>query len=86
MRKVRTFLLLGFILLSSIPLYSQDYSLDYGISGISGIVWETTEYKIVDFVSDLGLSQDSQNSLDYSIAPVIGLEDETSSVVDWMLY
>jgi len=40
----------------------------------------------VDFVNNLGLSQESQTSLDYSVAPVIGMEEETSSVKDWMLY
>lgn len=86
MKKIMFTLLFGCFFLSPILLYSQDYSLVYGISGVSGIKWETADYNIVDFVSELGISQGEQNSTDYSILPVIGVEEETSSVVDWMLY
>jgi hypothetical protein len=78
---------LGLVLLISNPLITAyDYSLDYGLFCVSGIVWETTDYKIVDFVSEMGVSQGLQTSIDYSVSSVVGMEDETSSVSDWMLY
>ncbi|MBN1902007.1 hypothetical protein JW926_11855 [Candidatus Sumerlaeota bacterium] len=80
------FIAMSVFLFLSIPVFSQDYSLDYGITGASGIVWESSDYKIVDFISDIGISQGAQSSADYSMTPVIGLEEETSSVSNWMLY
>ena len=74
------------LMISSPLMTAQDYSLDYGITGISGIVCQTTDYKIVDFVSELGIDHGAQTSSDYSVSPVVGMEDETSSVSDWMLY
>ena len=75
-----------FFLILIFPCLSQDYTLDYGIVGISGAVTETTDYSIVDLISDVGMSQEVQTGGVYTITPVVGMEEETTSASNWMLY
>jgi len=65
---------------------AQDYSLEYSQFGISGGVSQTTDYLVVDLITELGISGGSQSSGNYMITPNIGMEDEQTSVKCWMLY
>lgn len=64
----------------------QDYSLEYSQFGISGGVSETTDYQVVDLITELGISGQSQSSGNYMITPTIGSEDAETYVDCWMLY
>lgn len=65
---------------------AQDYSLEYSQIGISGGVSQSTDYQVLDIITDLGTSGGSQSSSSYAFAPIIGFEDSMTSVIDWMLY
>jgi len=64
----------------------QDYSLEYSQFGISGGISQSTDYAIVDIITDLGTSGGSQSSASYAFTPIIGFEESTTSVKCWMLY
>ncbi len=80
------FLVSFLLLLTGIDISAQEYSLVYGVCSISGGVCTTTNYQFVDLVDDLGVVQGSQAAGVYTILPVFGISDETSSVENWMLY
>jgi hypothetical protein len=65
---------------------AQDYSLEYSQFGISGGVSQTTDYLVVDLITELGISGQSQSSGNYTVTPTIGSEDAQTSVKCWMLY
>ena len=65
---------------------AQDYSLEFSQFGISGGVSQSTDYQVLDIITDLGTSGGSQSSSSYAFAPIIGFEDSMTSVLDWMLY
>ena len=65
---------------------AADYSLEYSQIGVAGSVCETTHYKVVDLVTNMGMSNEAQSGGIYTIIPTVGMEDEVSSVDDWMLY
>jgi len=87
-RKFLFIMFLVFLLLFMTVLFvsAQEYSLMYGVCGISGGVCTTTNYQFVDLVNDLGVVQEIQTGGVYTILPVIGISEATSSVCDWMLY
>jgi len=80
------FLLVACVLILSALSMAQDYTLDYGITGISGAVCETTDYKVVDLITDVGIFQQTQTGGAYTITPVVGMEEETTAASCWMLY
>ena len=73
------------ILLTSLG-HAADYSLEYSQIGVAGSVCNTTHYKVVDLVTNMGISNESQAGGIYTIIPTVGIEDEVSSVDDWILY
>ena len=64
----------------------QDYTLQYSQFGIAGGVSQTTDYQVVDLITDLGTSGEIQSSGDYTVTPTIGSGDVTTSAIYWMLY
>ena len=82
-----SFLLLCLLLMLMTSLgQAEDYSLEYARIGISGAVCQTTNYQVVDLLTNIGLSNEAQSGGIYSIIPTVGIEDDVSSVEDWMLY
>ena len=81
------FLLMSLLLmLLTSFVQAADYSLDYAQIGVAGSVCETTHYKVVDLVTNLGMSNEAQSGGIYTIIPTVGMDDGESSVDDWMLY
>jgi len=77
--------LFAFLLLTALT-FGLDYSLEFSQFGISGGISQTMDYQVVDIVTELGTSGESQSSGSYAFKPIIGFEDSMTSVSDWTLY
>ena len=83
---IKIFLFLFAFLLLTALTFGLDYSLEFSQFGISGGFSQTTDYQVVDIITDMGTSGESQSSGSYAFKPIIGFEDSVASVDCWMLY
>ena len=83
---IKVFLLIfAFLLLTAVCL-GGDYFLEYSQFGISGGFSQTTDYKVVDLVSNLGSPIGTHASGDYVVTTTVGFEGDPMSGLEWMLY